>query len=126
MDFKTPLAKVRGLGSAKEGVHHWWMQRLTAVALVPLVFWLVYSIITLMPADAAVVATWLSSPVNAVLMMLLVVAMLWHAQMGLQVIIEDYVHQRALEVTLQVAIKFLAIALIAVALLSILKLALGA
>lgn len=126
MDFKTPLAKVRGLGSAKEGVSHWWLQRLTAVALVPLVFWLVFSLVSLAPADQLVVQAWLAQPFNAVLMIVLMVALLWHGQLGLQVVVEDYIANRSVEVVLQVLIKFAAIILAVASVLSVLKIALGA
>lgn len=126
MDYKTPLAKVRGLGSAKEGVSHWWLQRLTAVALVPLVFWLVFSLVSLAPADQLVVQAWLAQPFNAVLMIVLMVALLWHGQLGLQVVVEDYISNRSVEVVLQVLIKFTAIILAVASVLSVLKIALGA
>ena len=92
MSLRTPLGRVRGLGSAKEGTAHWWAQRLTAIALVPLVLWFAVSLIVLAGADHATVAAWLRDPVAAVLMLLLILAGFHHAQLGMQVVIEDYVH----------------------------------
>src|SRR5881396_2976088 len=89
----TPLARVRGLGSAKEGVQHWWMQRLTAVALVPLTLWFVISAIELTGADQSRVRDWLHRPADAILMALFIVATFQHLLLGIQVVIEDYVHR---------------------------------
>src|SRR5690606_5979046 len=85
MGLRTPLGRVRGLGSAKEGSHHWWMQRVTAVALVPLTLWFVASLLCLAGADHAPAADWLASPLTAVLMLLLIVATFHHLQLGVQV-----------------------------------------
>src|SRR3546814_15276381 len=84
-EFRTPLARVRGLGAAKEGVSHWWAQRLTAVALVPLALWLVISLAHLGGVEHRVVQAWVARPVNTVLLVLLLGTMLYHAQLGLQV-----------------------------------------
>lgn len=92
MSIKTPLGQVRGLGSAKEGAGHWWAQRVSAVALVPLLIWFAVSIATATSLDYATLATWLSKPLNGVAMLLLTLALTYHAKLGLQVIIEDYVH----------------------------------
>lgn len=92
MSIRTPLAKVRGLGSAKDGTHHWWMQRLTSVALIPLCIWLVYSLLGLGMANQATVAAWMKSPVQALLMTAFLGATIYHSKLGIQVIIEDYVH----------------------------------
>ncbi len=103
--YGTPLARVRGLGSAKEGVQHWWAQRLTALALLPLGIWFVASVVALAGADHATVAAWLGSPVTLGLMSLLVAATFHHLQLGLQVVVEDYVHHEATRLALLVAIK---------------------
>lgn len=113
MTTRTPLGRVRGLGSAKEGVQLWWMQRLSALALVPLSLWFVWAVITHMGADHTAVATWLHWPSNAVLLILLVAASFYHAQLGLQVVIEDYVHHEGLKLAGIIAVKLLA-ALLAV------------
>src|SRR3546814_16387290 len=100
MSTRTPIGRIRGLGSAKAGTQHWWVQRVTAVALIPLTLWFVVALITLAGADHAAATAWLASPVTAVLMMLLVVATFHHMQLGLQVIIEDYVHREGWKLAL--------------------------
>ena len=94
MALQTPLAKVRHLGSAKEGVSHWWWQRLTAILLVPLSLWFVGSLLSLVVggAERDDFVDWLSGPVAAVLMLLFLGATFYHLKLGLQVVIEDYVH----------------------------------
>lgn len=92
MGLRSDLARVRGLGSAKEGTGHWWAQRLTAIALVPLSLWFVASVIALAGADLATVRGWIADPFVAVLLVVLIAATFHHAQLGLQVVIEDYVH----------------------------------
>ncbi|MBX6322011.1 MAG: succinate dehydrogenase, hydrophobic membrane anchor protein [Rhodospirillaceae bacterium] len=101
--FRSPLGRVRGLGAAKEGVAHWWAQRLTAVALVPLGLWLVASVIHLAGAEHAAVQAWLRAPVPLGLMILLVAVAFRHLQLGLQVIIEDYVRPEGARLALIVA-----------------------
>ena len=92
LQFRGKLKTVKGLGSAKSGVGHWWMQRVTAVALIPLSLWFLSSIISVMLSpDVIVVAKWFSSPINALLMILLLSSMFFHAKLGLLVVIEDYV-----------------------------------
>ncbi len=125
MSYRTPLGRVRGLGSAKEGVAHWWAQRLTAIALVPLVLWFVISLLSMIGADHAAVKDWLSQPLPAVLTVLLIVATFHHAQLGLQVVVEDYVHNEAAKLTLIILIKFAALLLGALAVFAVLKLAFG-
>lgn len=110
MSLKSPLARVLGLGSAKEGVSHWWWQRITSIVLIPLGVWFVYSILALLPADYEQATAWLHSPVQAALFILFCGAMFWHAFLGLQVIIEDYVHTEWLKITLLIGAK-LALAL---------------
>jgi succinate dehydrogenase / fumarate reductase membrane anchor subunit len=121
MSLRTPLARVRGLGSAKDGTAHWWAQRLTAIALVPLSLWFVISVICLIGADYASFTGWLSGPVSGGLMILLIGATFYHAALGLQVVIEDYVHQDCVKIAALVAVKFACAALGLVAALSVLK-----
>lgn len=109
MSLRTPLGKAIGLGSAQSGAHHWWMQRVTAVALIPLALWFVWALMSLLGADQATVQAWISQPLNAAMLMALVIAMFYHAQLGLQVVIEDYVHTGWLEISLQILVKFAAI-----------------
>ena len=100
MSLTNPLARARGHGSAKSGVHHWLAQRVSAVLLIFGVAWLVYAALALAGADHAAARAFLAHPVNASLAILMLVALLYHAMLGLQVVIEDYVHQPALEVVL--------------------------
>lgn len=92
MAFRTPLARARGLGSAKTGFHHWWLQRVTAVALIPLTVWFGFGIAALPGADYADVVAWIGAPLNTVLLFSLIIATCYHAALGLQVVVEDYVH----------------------------------
>ncbi len=109
MSLRTPLADARGLGSARSGVHHWWVQRLTAVALIPLTMWFVWIGTDLLSADFDTARAFVGAPLHTLLFAAFIVALFWHAQLGLQVVIEDYVHTRWLELTLQVLVKFAAI-----------------
>ena len=125
MSLRTPLGRVRGLGSAKEGTAHWWAQRLTALALIPLVLWFVVSLIVMTGAGHEAVAEWLRDPVSAVLMLLLILAGFHHAQLGMQVVVEDYVHAEWLKFALVTGVRFAAVALGIGAAFSVLKIALG-
>ncbi len=109
MTLRSPLGRVRGLGSAKQGVTHFWWQRLTAVALVPISLWFVVSVITLAGADYAHFRAWLSWPGNTTLLILLLFATFRHAQVGVQVVIEDYVHDEGLKLFGLIAVKFAAL-----------------
>ncbi len=109
--LRSDLGRVRGLGSAKEGVAHWWAQRVTALALIPLTVWFVASIVGLIGASHAAVVDWVASPVPAVLLILLIVAVFHHAQLGLQVVIEDYVHGEGAKLTLLLLVKAAAVVL---------------
>lgn len=95
MNIRTPLAKARGLGSAHSGTEHWWLQRLTAVALIPLAIWMVYSALSVMLTDSNGVVSWLQSPVQALLLGAFILSGCWHGKLGMQVIVEDYVHNNA-------------------------------
>ncbi len=90
--LRSSLGRARGLGSAKEGVAHWWAQRVTAVALVPLALWLAFSLARLSFADHAAVTAWIAQPLVAIALVLTLFATFYHAKLGLQVVIEDYVH----------------------------------
>lgn len=93
--MRSPLARAIGLGSAKEGVGLWWAERVSAVALVPLTLWFVVSIIAHTGSDYATFIFWLKMPLTAILMILLLIALFYHTALGLQVVIEDYVHSEA-------------------------------
>jgi succinate dehydrogenase / fumarate reductase membrane anchor subunit len=90
--MRSPLARAMGFGSAKDGVEHWWMERVSAVALVPLTLWFVASIIAHTGNDYATFIVWLRTPLASILMILLLIALFYHTALGLQVVIEDYVH----------------------------------
>lgn len=123
MSLKTPLGAARGLGSAKDGTHHWIMQRITAVALVPLTIWFVFNAVALAGAGYAEAAGWLASPLNAVLMLLLIAATFHHLQLGLQVVVEDYVHGEGKKIAALLAIKLAAFALATAGVFAVLKVA---
>lgn len=123
--LRTPLKRVHGLGSARSGTGHWWLQRLTAIALVPLTLWFAWLVLALIGQDPFVVRARLAEPLNGTLLAAFVIALFWHAQLGVQVVIEDYIHTRWLEVALQVLVKFAAVAGALLALLSIIRIALG-
>ena len=122
--MRDPLAQARGLGSAKDGVHHWWMQRLTAIALALLSPWFVWLLVSLLDADQAGVRVTIANPRCALPLLAFVLALFWHAKLGLQVVIEDYVHTRWKEVVLLVAIKFLAVLGALAGVLAVLRIAL--
>lgn len=121
----TPLARARGQGSAKEGVRHWYLQRASALLLIPLLLWLFYAIVTLADADHETAVAFLSRPWNSACAVLVLVSGLFHAMLGLQVVIEDYVHHPAIEWVLLMAVKGLTYAAIAVGVVQILKISLS-
>ena len=124
-DLQTPLKRVRGWGSSKSGTHHFVAQRITAVALIPLVIWFVWFVIGLSHADFASARQMLHQPVQALLMIVFVSAAFWHAQLGLQVVIEDYVHTTWLEITSQLLVKFVCILGAVASVLAVVKVALA-
>jgi len=105
MSLRTPLARARGLGSAKEGLTHWWQQRLTAIALVPLSIWFIASVINLAGAHYEHFQAWLSVPGNTALMLLLLFCVFHHAQLGIQVVIEDYMHGKGAKLAALILVK---------------------
>jgi succinate dehydrogenase / fumarate reductase membrane anchor subunit len=123
--LRTPIKIARGLGSARTGAHHFMVQRITAVALIGLGLWFVWIVLSMLHMDYAAAHALLAQPFNAVLMIAFVVAAFWHAQLGLQVVIEDYVHNRGLELTLQIAVKFLCFLGAAASVLAVIRIALG-
>jgi succinate dehydrogenase / fumarate reductase, membrane anchor subunit len=124
-ELRSPLGRAIGLGSAKEGVQHWWVQRLTAIALVPLTLWFVAGVIAHVSADRAEIVHWLHQPVPAVLLILLLVAGFWHAALGVQVVIEDYVRPHWLCLAGIILVKLAAAALATAGVFAVLRLALG-
>jgi len=97
--FRTPLKRARGLGSGKSGTHHFWVQRVTAIVLTPLAIWFVWTLVTLVGADLETARGIIARPWNTIIFAVFLVSMFWHAKLGLQIVIEDYVHRRALEIT---------------------------
>lgn len=125
MSYRTPVKQARGLGSARSGVRHWWLQRVTAIALIPLGVWFAASFIALLGADYTTVTAWLSHPLNAILMALLVAVMFHHSALGIQVVIEDYVHGEALKIASLLVIKFIHVLLAAYGVFVVLRIAFG-
>lgn len=123
--MRSPLGRAIGLGSAKEGVEHWWLQRLTAVALVPLTLWFVIAIIRFAGADIDTVRDWVSSPLPAILLVLLLIAIFWHASLGLQVVIEDYVHAEFAKLGLLIVVRLACFALAVAGIFAVLGMAVG-
>ena len=126
MSFRTPLGRVLGLGSAKGGTSHWWGQRVSALALIPLSLWFAISVLQLSRADYAVVIDWLHSPGVAVLLALFLATIFYHAYLGLQVVFEDYVHLEWLKVATLLLIKFACVLLAATGVFVVLHIAFGA
>jgi len=122
-NFRTPLSKVKGLGSAKEGTDHFWKQRLTAIALAPLVLWLAFSIASLPGMDYIAIREWLSQPFNAIVMILLLITGFFHARLGLQVVIEDYVGSHGPRTIAIIAVTFVAAALCVTGVFSVMRIA---
>ncbi len=122
--LQSPLGVARGLGAAKEGVGHWWHQRLTAIALAPLSILFVWLVLHLLNSDYDVVRATIAQPYVAVLLMCFMVSLFYHGQLGLQTIIEDYIHHRALELTLLILVKFSALLFSVASVLAIARIAL--
>ena len=126
MELRSSLGRVRGLGSAKEGVRHWWAQRVTAIALVPLSIWFVVAVISLMGADYTEYQAWIGQFGNALLMILTTLVLFYHGYLGMQVVIEDYVHGEGARVITLLFFKFVLAALAVSCVLAVVLVALGA
>jgi succinate dehydrogenase / fumarate reductase membrane anchor subunit len=126
MTMLNPIARAKGLGSAKEGVHHWYAQRASAVLLIFLVGWMVYSLFALAGSGYEASRDFIANPVNASFLGVLLVVVLYHAMLGLQVVIEDYVHHPVIEIVLYFITRAGAYILMALGVVHILKLVLGA
>ena len=124
-DFRTPLAKVKGLGSAKDGTTHFWRQRLTALLLIPLVLWIGFSLAAL-PVDHATLVGWIQQPWVSVALVLLVMVTFYHAQLGLQVVIEDYVSAHARRTVILLLSNLSCLLLGTIGVISVLKISFGA
>lgn len=125
MDLRTPLGRVRGLGSAKTGLHHWWAQRITAVALVPLSIWFVGVVIAMVNGEYESARAWVSGPVVAAIWVAFLAAMFHHAQLGMQVVIEDYVHDEAVKLGAIIAMKLVFVIVALISIIAVLRIALG-
>ena len=125
MQLRTPISRVRGLGPAKSGLGHWQMQRLTAVANLLLLLWFLISCLTLAGASYEETRAWLASPVSAGLMILLLASACYHAKLGLQVVVEDYVHHEGLKVGALTALTLVTAALAVIGIVAILKVSTG-
>jgi succinate dehydrogenase / fumarate reductase membrane anchor subunit len=122
----TGLKRVRGLGSAHAGAHHWWLQRLTAAGNLLLLAWFAISLILLPDLGFTSVTRWIAQPLVAIPLVLLAVSTVWHMVLGVQVMIEDYVHDEGSKLLALLAFRFFAVAIAATSLFAILKIALGA
>jgi succinate dehydrogenase / fumarate reductase membrane anchor subunit len=125
VSYRTPLGRARGLGSAKHGAGHWISERVTAIALVPLVIWAVYAVLQLAAGDYGYAVHWIQSPLNATLTILTLAISFWHMQAGLRVVVEDYIHKTFSKSALLLLNLFVCGLAGALAILSILKVALG-
>ena len=125
MSMRTDLGRVRGLGSAKDGTAHWWAQRVTAVALIPLSLWFIYSAVTLVGIDRAGFKIWLNGPGSILLMSLFLIALFYHMQLGLQVVIEDYVHNERNKIVSLVLNKLAAVFFAISSIIALIKVAFG-
>jgi succinate dehydrogenase / fumarate reductase membrane anchor subunit len=124
--YRSPLARARGLGAAKTGVHHWWVQRITSIALVPLLVWLVAALALLGEADYATLSGWVAHPVVAVLLVVLIPTLFYHSSLGVQVVLEDYVDTKWLRMTAIALVNFINVLLAVTSVFAVLKIAFGA
>ena len=123
--YVAPLKKVKGLGSAHEGADHWMMQKITAIANIPLILWLIWSIISLNGASYDEFTSWLAQPVNAILMILLIISVMYHAKLGTQVITEDYISNEGFKMFKLIGQKLFFFAIGVACIFSVLKIAFG-
>jgi succinate dehydrogenase / fumarate reductase membrane anchor subunit len=123
--YRNPLSVARGLGSSKDGLGHWWKQRLTSIALMPLVLWFVVSMIALAGQNRAHVLNWLHSPLHGLVFSLFLIVSLYHANLGLQKIYEDYVQVRWLQLSSRIATNFAAVLLAFAGVFALLRQAFG-
>ena len=125
MSLANPLRRVLGTGSARSGVEHWWLQRLTSIALVPLSVWFVVSLLALPSLGHTTVIAWMGQSWTALLLILLVLTAAWHSQLGLRVIVEDYVHHPGGKTLTLVLLAFLHVLIAAAGVFAVLKVAFG-
>jgi succinate dehydrogenase / fumarate reductase, membrane anchor subunit len=125
MSLRSPLGTVLGLGAAKDGVQHWWLQRLTSVALVPLSIWFAVSLLALPALDHAAVIAWMRQSWTALLLVLLVLTATWHSQLGVRVVVEDYLHSAGARTVTLVVVTFIHVLLAAGGVFAVLRVACG-
>jgi succinate dehydrogenase / fumarate reductase membrane anchor subunit len=125
MSLRSPLGRVLGAGPARDGVRHWWLQRLTSIALVPLTVWFVVSLLALPSLGHGTLVAWMSQSSTALLLLLLVLVAVWHSQLGLRVVVEDYVHRTGARTLALVLLLFAHVLLAAGGVFAILKVAFG-
>ena len=125
MTMETPLRQARGLGSARKGAHHWWMERLTSVSTLLLFTWFVVSLWRLPAYDHNTIVQWLGNPLAAVPMLLLILSVFWHLSSGLRVVVEDYVHEEGGKLFWLVAINFACLFAAALSIFAVLRIAFG-
>ena len=125
MSLRSPISRVTGLGTAKDGVGHWWSQRVTSVALVPLGLWFVASLLRMPTFSHELVTTWIAVPLNSVLLLLLIATLIYHSQLGVQVVVEDYVHHHGLKIATMLLLTFAHVALAALAIFAVLRISFG-
>jgi succinate dehydrogenase / fumarate reductase membrane anchor subunit len=125
MDYRTPLKRAQGLGASHHGTSHWWMQRLSAVAMVPLMLWLVVGLATHTGGGYEGTVGWLGNPVNAVVLIIAFAVLFYHASLGLQVVLEDYVSHKGVRLALVTGVRFLAVLLAVSAIFALLTIAFG-
>jgi succinate dehydrogenase / fumarate reductase membrane anchor subunit len=125
MSLRSPLGRVLGTGSAKEGTGHWWAQRVTAVALIPLTLWFFFSLLLLPALDYETVRVWLAQPVSCLLAVLSIAVLTYHSYLGTTVIVEDYVHRGSAKVVLLMLLRFFYVLLGGASILAILQVAFG-
>ncbi len=123
--IQSPLGKVKGLGAAHNGVTHWWHQRITAITNIPLMLWLVWSVVHIPAWTHQEFVIWLEQPVNSILMILSILSVFYHAALGCQVIVEDYFHVEWMKITKLIGIKLFFFALTVTCIFSVLKISFG-
>ena len=124
-NLSTPLSRVKGLGSAKEGTTHFWRQRLTALILIPLVLWFGFSVAS-MPVDHATLVGWIQQPAVAIGLILLILSTFYHAQLGLQIVIEDYVSTHSTRTASIIIVNFMCLLFTIIGVVAVLKISFGA
>ena len=125
MSLQSPLGRARGLGSAKDGTHHWWVMRISSIAMLPLSLWLVVGLGSVSGQGYEAAATWISAPWNLTLMVLTIAVLFHHVQLGVSTIVEDYVHHEAMKVAGVIAVKFLTVLLALASIMAVLRVAFG-